>query len=120
MLVLWFHSSAATALLDEVLPTSMPNSFQAKFPSALANVALNASVFVETVPAPETSWNQRFAEPAAADRSVSAAAAVPTPLPAPMRVWVASIDCVAPWLVSRLLVRVQPAVVTRFPTTSDV
>ncbi len=54
MPALWLNSGAVTVLPDAV-PKSMPNSFQAKLPSAVPNVAENASVRVPSEPAPETS-----------------------------------------------------------------
>src|SRR5262245_30153548 len=84
--VLWFSSVALTVLplVTVGVPMSIPNSFQAKLPSALPNVATMDSWLVDTVGPEDSTWNQRLAEPADADRSVSPAAAVPAPLPAPI------------------------------------
>src|SRR2546430_7125856 len=52
----WFSRIAVTVLPDAV-PWSMPNSFQAKFPSAVPNVADTVHVRVPPiVNAPDTSW----------------------------------------------------------------
>jgi hypothetical protein len=114
--VLWLSSTALTVfpLVTVAVPMSIPNSFHAKFPSAVPKVAANVHTFdgVVTVQV----WNQRLAEPAAAPRSVSPMAAEPAPLPAPTRQVVVSILLPVPRLTSAAI-RPRPAVVSRFRST---
>src|SRR5215207_9052218 len=112
-----FNRTALTVLpeLTVAVPMSMPHSAQAKFPSAVPNVAANVHTFdgIVTVHV----WNHRFAEPAAAAKSVLPMASAVTPLPVPTRAVVDAIRLPVPALI-RVAIRPNPAVVSRLPSVT--
>src|SRR5215207_8575299 len=112
-----FNRTALTVLpeLTVAVPISIPHSAQEKLPSAVPNVAANVHTFDGMVTVHV--WNHRFAETAAAARSVLPIASAVLLLPAPTRAVFEAISLPEP-AVTKVAIRPRPAVVRRLPSVT--